>query len=417
MEYTFLLVVSNTILLVGACVTFIMPLRRRENWWRWLPVGFVMLVGSMVLGYHSEGMMIFVYYLLSYLVMVLLVSRTTELTIPDSCYCAVWIFMTAVGVEEIWLMIRLARSGTQSLDLMGLIHILVFAGVIFTVLSKTVARWMPRGDVYQVSPGQLICGTVLGGMYVALSYLFLLPQNTRLEERVLIGLCQICCLCLLILQTEIAKRKLAEKRLDVLNVMWNFGAQQYHTGLQNMKAVNQKCRELDEKIRQMEQYLPETLREEAQKTLEDARMATDTAVKSGNEVLDMVLTEKKLLAQTNGTQLSCVADGKLLAFMEVVDIYALFTYALEVALDAVGQMADESHRLVDLLICENQNFLVINMTHPVNDTIYKKHSRVNQYKIMVVRRIVEKYHGMHAVERHDGFFTLKLLIPLSQNRK
>lgn len=417
MEYNFLLVVTNTILLVGACVTFIMPLRRRENWWRWMPLGFALLVLTVALGYHADGMMIFFYYLLSYLVMALLVSRTTELSIPDSCYCAVWIFMAAVGVEEIWLALRLARYGVSALDLLGVANLLVFSGITFTVMAKTVARWMPQGDIYQVNPGQLLCGLVLGGMYIALSYLFLLPQNERMEERALIGLCQVCCLCLLFLQTEIAKRKLAEKRLDVLNVMWNFGAQQYHTGLSNIRAVNEKCRELDEMIRRMERYLPEDLQADARKTLEDARRATDTAVKSGNEALDMVLTEKKLLAQSCGAQLSCVADGKLLGFMEVVDIYALFTYALEVALEAVGQLADESHRLVDLLVCENQNFLVINMTHPVNDTIYKRHSRLSGYKIMVVRRIVEKYHGMHAVERHDGLFTLKLLIPLAQNKK
>lgn len=417
MEYNFLLVVSNTILLVGACVTFIMPLRRRENWWRWMPLGFGLLVLSMVLGYHSEGMMIFVYYLITYLLMTLLVSRTTELSLMDSCYCAVWIFMTAVAVEEIWLTLRLAKFGVRTLDLMGVANLLIFSGVIFTLTSRTVARWMPRGDIYQVSAGQLICSLVLGGMHIALSYLLLLPQNQRLEERGVIGLCQVCCLCVLFLQTEIAKRKLAEKRLDVLTVMWNFGAQQYHTGLQNMKAVHEKCRELDEMIRQMEAYVPEEFSADARKTLEDARRASDTAVKSGSEVLDIVLTEKKLLAESNGTQLSCVADGKLLAFMEVVDVYALFTYALEVALDAVGQLADESHRLVDLLVCEHQNFLVVNMTHPINDTIYKKHSRLNSYKIMVVRRIVEKYHGMHAVEGHDGFFTLKLLIPLARNKK
>ena len=415
MEYNLLLVVSGTVLLVGACVAFIMPLRRRENWWRWLPLGFVLLVASMFLGYHSEGMMIFIYYLITYLLMVLLVSRTTELTLPDACYCAVWIFMTATGVEEVWLVLR--RSGVQMMDWVSVTQLVIFSAAVFTLLSKTVARWMPWGDIYQVGPGQLLYGMVLGGMFIALSYLFLLPQNQRMEERLLIGLCQICCLCLLFLQTEIVKRRHAEKRLDVLNLMCGFGTQQYHIALQNIKAVNQKCQELDEKIRQMEQYLPEGFRREAGDAMEDARRACDTVVKSGNEVLDIVLTEKKLLAENSRTQLSCVADGKLLNFMEVVDIYALFTYALEIALEAVGELADESHRLVDLLICEKQNFLVINMTHPISDASYARKSRLNMYKIMVVRRIVEKYHGMHAVERHEGFLTLKLLIPLARNQK
>ena len=186
MEYNLLLVVSGTVLLVGACVAFIMPLRRRENWWRWLPLGFVLLVASMFLGYHSEGMMIFIYYLITYLLMVLLVSRTTELTLPDACYCAVWIFMTATGVEEVWLVLR--RSGVQMMDWVSVTQLVIFSAAVFTLLSKTVARWMPWGDIYQVGPGQLLYGMVLGGMFIALSYLFLLPQNQRMEERLLIGL-------------------------------------------------------------------------------------------------------------------------------------------------------------------------------------------------------------------------------------
>lgn len=37
--------------------------------------------------------------------------------------------------------------------------------------------------------------------------------------------------------------------------------------------------------------------------------------------------------------------------------------------------------------------------------------------IMLLRRIVEKYCGMHAVEGQNDFFSMKLLIPLFQNRK
>lgn len=418
MEYNFLLVVSNTILLVGAGIAFIMPLRKREKWWLWLPVGAVMSCLSMELGYRSYGMMIFVYYLMTYLVIVLVTNRATRLSLMDSCYCSVWIVMSAMAVQEIWMGLRLNRTDSLILDLRSGAELILFSAVLFVILSKTVARWMPRGDVYQIGPGQLIGGWLLGGMFVALSHVFMLPDIEGTAARVLIALCQICCLTLLLLQMEAYKRRVAEKRMDIMNLLCSFGAQQYAVGHKNVEIVNQKCEELEQKIRQMERYLPEEFRSEAKSAIREAQVACDAVVKTGNEVLDIVLTEKKLLAETGKTQINCVADGRLLNFMETVDIYALFSFGLETALEDVEQITDESHRLIDLLVYEAQNFLVINTSHPLQSSAgTKNRNTLNNYKIMVIHRIVEKYHGMFSIEKEDKFFTLKILIPLAQNKK
>lgn len=418
MEYNLMLVISNTILLVGAGVVFILPLRKREKWWCWLPVGAVLCYLTMELGYRSYGMMIFVYYLITYLLIVLVANRSAELSLLGSCYCAVWIFITAIAVQEIWLVLRLSRTDFRVMDLKSIVELIVFSGVLFLILSKTVARWMPRGDIYQVSFAQVISAWLLGGMFVALSHVFMLPNLEKNMARMLIALCQICCVTLLFLHMESTKRRVAEKQLDILNLLCSFGAQQYTVGLKNVELVNRKCEELEGKIRQMEQYLPEEFRGEARSTIREAQVACDAVVKTGNDVLDMVLTEKKLLAENSKTQINCVANGKLLDFMEVVDIYALFAFGLDTALEDVEQIVDESHRLIDLLIYESQNFLVINMSHPLKSSAQLKNRNVlNNYKIMVIHRIVEKYHGMHSLERGDNFVTLKLLIPLAQNQK
>ena len=89
MEYNLLLVVSSTILLLGAGLAFIAPLRKREKWWLWIPVGMILTFLTMLLGYRSHGLMTFVYYLATYLVVMLVTNRTTQLSWMGSCYCAV----------------------------------------------------------------------------------------------------------------------------------------------------------------------------------------------------------------------------------------------------------------------------------------------------------------------------------------
>lgn len=417
MEYSFLLVICNALLLLGAGAVFISPLRKREKWFCWLPVVFALCVLVMDLGYRADENKIFLYHLLTYGVLLLLVNRCTTISWVDDLYCAVWIFLTAEAVQELWFLIRLYTHSVHAMDLRSAAELLAFAAVLFLILSRTVARWMPQGDLYQVTPGQVICGFILGGMFIALSYLIMLPSNEVTGEVPVLALCQIYCVSLLYLQTELMKKRQMERKLDMMNLLCSFGAQQYAVALHNVGVVNEKCAELEEKIRQMDQYLPEAFRQESRSAIQEALVACDTVVKSGNEVLDIVLTEKKLLAQSSGTQINCVADGKLLGFMETVDIYTLFSYALEMAVEEVSQIADENRRIVDLLIHESQNFAVISFCHPLRSQAVKSKNNLNGFKIMVLYRLLEKYHGITSIERKDGFFSMKILIPLSQNKK
>lgn len=51
--------------------------------------------------------------------------------------------------------------------------------------------------------------------------------------------------------------------------------------------------------------------------------------KTGNKVLDTVLTSKSLYCNKNGITFTCVADGTLLGFMDVMDICSIFGNALD----------------------------------------------------------------------------------------
>lgn len=415
MEYSFLLVVCNTLLILGAGVVFIGPLRKREKWLWWLPVSAVLCMLAMEVGYRT-GENIFLNHLLVYGILLLMVNRCTMLSLPDDLYCAVWIFITAEAVQELWYLIRLYTHSTHTMDLRNALELLLFAALLFWVVSRTLARWMPQGDIYQVMPGQVICGFILGGMFIALSYLLMLPSNERTGEVLVLALCQVYCVTALYLQTELTKRRLAERKLDMMNLLCSFGARQYQVAVNNVGVVNEKCAELEEKIRQMEQYLPEQFRRESRAVMDAALLACDTVVESGNEVLDIVLTEKKLQAQPEGIQINCVADGKLLSFMETVDIYTLFTYALEMVMEELSGIPDENRRIVDLLIHECQNFAVISISHPLRERTCRSRSSLDSFRIMVAYRLLEKYHGITSVERKDGFFSMKALIPLAQNK-
>ena len=61
--------------------------------------------------------------------------------------------------------------------------------------------------------------------------------------------------------------------------------------------------------------------------------------KTGNEVLDTILTSKSLYCQQHGITLTCVADGAALDFMDTMDLCSLFGNALDNAIEGTAKVA------------------------------------------------------------------------------
>ncbi len=418
-------VLLSTLVLMGAAAAYIHPLRKREKWQLWLPPMVLLNLLCMGLNYHWGEALWAAGQLLQYCCLVFLVNRCTKLSFGADMYCAVWILVTGEGIQEVWLGVQALLPKLHETPAAQGISVLLFSALCFWLICCTTARWMPEGDIYQIGPRQLISAILLGALCIFLSRYLLTSQQIGFGKALVFALCQMYCISLMYIQTELFKKSKLEKDLETLNLLYNMGAQQFAAARQNVQAVNRKCQELEQVIARMEQQLPAAALEESKASMDQALRACDTMVRSGNGVLDIVLTEKTLLAESYGIQLSCVADGKLLDFMEVVDIYALFSNALDNAIAAVRRLPDKNHRIIDLLVHENQNFVVVNISNPVKDAVPSEEELPSQarsrsfrgYGLRVMRHVVEKYHGICSFQAKGGFFTLKALIPLSQKEK
>ena len=151
----------------------------------------------------------------------------------------------------------------------------------------------------------------------------------------------------------------------------------------------------------------------ASQSLDEAEQAArmyDANAATGNEVLDVVLTEKSLLCEAQRIRLNCVADGTCLAAIEPGDLYALFSNLLDQAIDAAAQQRDADRRMIDLLVCRRQGFAVVNVIGP-HPTEQPDHGRRHSYELKVARRIVHKYSGSMATEPRGGLFAVKIVLP------
>lgn len=80
---------------------------------------------------------------------------------------------------------------------------------------------------------------------------------------------------------------------------------------------------------------------------------------SQTPALDVVLAGKMLTCNSLGINITCMADGRRLDFMEDCDVYALFGNILDNAIEAVGQVEAPELHVITLTVDTKDDFLII----------------------------------------------------------
>ena len=137
-------------------------------------------------------------------------------------------------------------------------------------------------------------------------------------------------------------------------------------------------------------------------------------------MLDTILTSKSLHCQQNGIQLTCVADGAALDFMDVMDLSALFGNALDNAIEGVSLLPDTEQRLIHLAVARQKGFVSIRLENRCRDSLHvekglprttKAEKGLHGYGLKSIQATVEKYGGSVTVHAESGWFELRILIP------
>ena len=146
--------------------------------------------------------------------------------------------------------------------------------------------------------------------------------------------------------------------------------------------------------------------------------------KTGNKVLDTVLTTKSLYCAKNNITFTCVADGTLLDFMDVMDICSIFGNALDNAIECELKIPDKEKRLIHVSVSKQKNFLLLRFENYYDTELNyqggafittKRDKEFHGYGLKSIRYTVNKYDGAVSIDTKENWFDLKILIPVSEN--
>ncbi len=194
---------------------------------------------------------------------------------------------------------------------------------------------------------------------------------------------------------------------------------QYEMSRENIDLINRKCHDLKHQIAALRQIRDKSKQDEVITSLESSVMIYDAMQKTGNDILDTVLTEKSLICQSKGITLSCIADGARLSFLDPVDAYTLFGNALDNAIEAVSRLPQEE-RLIDFTVRDMLGLTMVklvnryagdlSMSEGLPETT-KEDKDWHGFGVHSIKAISEKYAGLVSFEADQGVFTLQISFP------
>lgn len=231
----------------------------------------------------------------------------------------------------------------------------------------------------------------------------------------------LCCLLLVVIQLHLIKNKELENDLDFTKKLNAQQKKNYEISKESIDLINMKCHDMRYQIRQIGKN--KFISQDTIIEIEKAVSLYDSTVKTGNDVLDTILTEKSLKCSSNDIQLICVADGKILNFMKDEDIYSLFGNALDNAIEATLKCHDIEKRIIDVELYSSGNLITISISNPNVEKIIlkdglplttKNDHNSHGYGMKSIRYIVEKYNGNLIIDCNNNIFVLSIL--LSKNK-
>lgn len=410
--------------LFWACVSFLSPLEKRSHpRARIIAMLGTAVVGDGLLARLRPSMWAYLAAMLLYSVIFFLACG--DMPVSGALYAAVWSLISQQLVAETYMLLRWIVSPMVDWGNYAwlAIAVLLFASA-YAVVTFTVARWMPTQKRYTVGPRQLALSLVFQLLFEALCWMLFSGTDVNSASvlyPVSIWLAQCYCATLLYFQYSLFAKSTMKKELDILNALWHEKEEQYRLSRETIAIINRKCHDLKHQLAALRGVAGTESQERYLREAEKSVNIYDAMFQTGNEVLDTVLTEKSLYCGANGIRLGCVADGKQLDFMDPVDIYAIFGNALDNAIDGVQRLTEPEKRMIDVLICREQKFVVLQVVNPIEGEVKfkgdlpvstKPQDGYHGFGLKSIRHTAAQYGGFTSVNTEHGYFTLKILIPL-----
>ena len=214
---------------------------------------------------------------------------------------------------------------------------------------------------------------------------------------------------------EQSKLKIQNK---VLETMVQKEGEQEAINKAQIDIINMKCHDFRKQMRHA--VRDDIGQEEMINEINKAIRIYDANIKTGNETLDIVLTDKSIVCNQYKIQMSVIVDGEKLSFISKSDLYSLFNNALDNAIEA-SIAEEETKRFISVKVISKFDMIFIRIDNYTTRNIEFDHDgvpitsnedkNIHGFGTKSIKYIAEKYHGKTKFEIEDNIFSVSITIP------
>lgn len=424
MEFTLFL---NYALIFAAILIFVLPLKRPNSFWLRF-FGFIMIACA---GYGL--LLCFVlplwwnlYWLIRPLAAIALICACvrfcTGLDWRETCYITIWTYLIREFCFDT-AQIVLSYLRAEALPLAS--ELLLNAGFDLMVLLgiyHIVAQKLPCEGRLILTDEQLQSSLLLTCLVTLIKPIAIWARQTSSYNAFTLFqvICSFFVMAVLFSRSMEEKRSAMARELATQQQLWHQRKIQLQTAQQNLDLLNYKYHDLKHYISALRSQSGTQDSAAVLNELEESVKVFDCAVRTGNAILDTVLTEKSLLCERKQITMTCVADGQLLQGINTVDLYALLGNAVDNAVECVSELSDPERRIIAIEIFQTGNLVKIQIENFYDHQLQfdgdlpsttKGDRKYHGFGLKSIRRTAEKYGGYMAVQAENGLFLLHILLP------
>jgi len=223
-----------------------------------------------------------------------------------------------------------------------------------------------------------------------------------------------CCAMALVVQFVLYQTVDLQSENKALQLLWQEERKQYELSKKTIDTINIKYHDLKHKLRDMR------LPAEEVESIQDAVRIYGSRIRTGNEALDVLLTENSIRCSEAGVRLTYMGNGADLGFMQTMDVYSLFGNAISNATEAVEKLQDPEKKIIDIVSECRGDLVSIHISNYFSGALQiedglPKTSKTGEegfhgFGMKSMKLIAEKYGGSLRASAEGDLFTLDIYL-------
>ncbi|MDO5551017.1 MAG: ATP-binding protein [Lachnospiraceae bacterium] len=228
----------------------------------------------------------------------------------------------------------------------------------------------------------------------------------------------LCCMLAIFVAFYMSRQNRILHEKEMMETMLHNMREQQRLSRESVNIINIKCHDLKYRISKISRIEDAKDQQEYVESVRSALNIYDNIFQTGNDALDLVLTEKSLLCNEHQIKLSSMVDGSVLDFVNTTDVYALFGNLLDNAMECVLKEGDVEKRIISLTVSRRNQGSHIHMENYCGERVQfedglpittKKDKDYHGFGVRSVKYIVEKYEGSLLMRMERDRFLVDIL--------